>query len=118
MHSNQSTGRFGEQIASDFLQQKGYRILARNWRYKHWEVDIIACRGNRLHFVEVKTRHSLQYGRPEESITREKMQSLRNAAEAYQYQHPQWQYLQFDVLALTLVNNQAKELFLIEDVYF
>nr|NKR04766.1 YraN family protein [Escherichia coli] len=85
---------------------------------RHWEVDIIACRHNRLHFVEVKTRLSLRYGLPEESITREKMQHLRNAAEAYQYFHPQWKYLQFDVLSIMLENQKVKEFFLIEDVYF
>ena len=118
MNKNQLTGQLGENIAAGFLQQKGYTILSRNWRCRHWEVDIIACLNGRLHFIEVKTRHSLQFGAPEESISREKMQHLRNAAEAYQYQHPQWKYLQFDVLAITLVNNHVKEILLIDDVYF
>lgn len=118
MHHQQYTGKFGEGIAAAYLQQQGYTILYRNWRYRHLEVDIIACLHNRLHFIEVKTRCTLQYGHPEESITKEKMQHLRDAAEAYQYRYPQWQYLQFDVLAITLINKQVKEIFLITDVYF
>ena len=46
------------------------------------------------------------------------MTHLKNAAEQYQYQHPEWKYIQFDVIAITLVNGIAKEIFLIEDVYF
>ena len=66
------TGKMGEQLAANYLYEAGYTILHRNWRHRHWEVDIIACRGNRLHFVEVKTRQNLSYGLPEESITKEK----------------------------------------------
>lgn len=118
MHTNKITGNLGESIAVNHLQEQGYQILERNWRHHHWEVDIIASKNHLLHFIEVKTRHSLRFGLPEESITREKMQHLRDAAEEYQYHHPQWEYLQFDVLAITLVNQTAKEIFLIEDVYF
>ena len=93
-------------------------MVERNWRFRHWEVDIIATKGRFLHFIEVKTRKSLRYGRPEESITRDKMSNLKNVAEEYQYQHPQWKYIQFDVLAITLINEEVKEIFMIEDVYF
>ena len=116
--NNQATGQLGESLAGDFLVTKGFRILERNWRYKHWEVDLIAAKNNKLHFIEVKTRNSMRFGKPEESITREKMTHLKNAAEAYQYLHPEWKYIQFDVIAITLVNAIAKEIFLIEDVYF
>jgi len=112
------TGQQGEEIAANYLSDKGYSLLERNWRFKHWEVDIIASKNNKLHFIEVKTRNSMRFGKPEESITREKMNHLKNAAEAYQYQHPEWKYLQFDVIAITLVQGIAKEIYLIEDVYF
>jgi len=108
----------GEEIAAGWLVKNGYRLVERNWRFRHWEVDIIAARDQFLHFVEVKTRRSLRYGRPEESITRDKMTNLKNVAEEYQYQHPEWKYIQFDVLAITLVNDEVKEIFMIEDVYF
>ncbi len=116
--TNQQTGQQGEDIATVFLTNKGYTIIERNWRFKHWEVDIIASKNRKLHFIEVKTRNSMRFGKPEESITREKMTHLKNAAEEYQYRNPEWKYLQFDVIAITLVNGIAKETYLIEDVYF
>jgi Holliday junction resolvase-like predicted endonuclease len=69
----QRKGAKGEEIATDYLIEKGYTILERNWRHHHLEVDIIASKESLLHIIEVKTRHSLRYGRPEESITRDKM---------------------------------------------
>ena len=118
MNGNRTTGNKGEQLAADYLQNKGYTVLHRNWRFKHLEVDIIASKGNRLHFFEIKTRTSNKFGNPEESIGFEKMSHLKDAAEEYQYQHPEWKYIQFDVLAITILYNQQPEYFLIEDVYF
>jgi putative endonuclease len=118
MNYRKDTGNKGENIAAQYLAKQDYTILERNWRFKYWEVDIIAAKQNKLHFVEVKTRSNERYGKPEESIGRDKMNSLKHAAEEYLYLHPEWKYIQFDVLAITLHGNEAKEIFLIEDVYF
>ena len=118
MNNNKATGSKGEEIAAGYLAKNGYTMLARNWRFRRWEVDIIASKNKFLHCIEVKTRYSLRYGRPEESITKDKMKNLKNAAEEYQYQHPEWKYIQFDVIAITLLNEEVKEIFMIEDVYF
>ena len=115
---NQATGKKGERIAASYLIENGYQIQEKNWRHHHLEVDIIASKNERLHIIEVKTRNSLRYGLPEESITKSKMKFLKNAAEAYQYQHKQWLYLQFDVIAITLISDIETEIFFIEDVYF
>ncbi len=115
--NNKVTGNKGEDLAEDYLKKHGYTIMHRNWRFKNWEVDIIASKGKFLHFMEVKTRTTLQYGRPEESISAKKMANLMNAAEEYQYQHPEWKFIQFDVLAITLQYNMPAEFYLIEDVY-
>jgi putative endonuclease len=79
---------------------------------------MIASLNGRLHFIEVKTRTNQKFGYPEESITRDKMKSLKNAAEAYQELHPEWKYIQFDVVAISLNGERIREFFLIEDVYF
>ncbi len=115
---NKGTGNKGEDLAVDYLIKHSYNILHRNWRFRHWEVDIIASKGKFLHFFEVKTRTSDKYGKPEESMSKEKMMNLKNAAEEYQYLYPKWQYLQFNVIAITLPYNREPEFFLIEDVYF
>lgn len=115
---NKTTGNKGEDLAAEYLVNHGYTLLHRNWRFRHWEVDIIASKGKFLHFFEIKTRTSDRYGKPEESMTKEKMMNLKNAAEEYQYLYPQWQYLQFNVIAIMLPHNRPPEFFLIEDVYF
>jgi putative endonuclease len=115
---NKTTGNKGEQLAADYLSTKGYTVIERNWRFRYAEVDIIAEKNNRLHFLEIKTRTSDKFGKPEESMSYKKMKMLKIAAEEYQYKYPQWKYLQFDVLAITIMNGMPTEYFLIEDVYF
>lgn len=115
---NSRTGNRGEDMASLWLQDKGFAIIARNWRHKHLEIDIIASKGNKIHFVEIKTRTSNMYGNPEESISKKKMQYLRRAAEEYMYLHPEWKFLQIDVLAIKMYTGVEPEYFLIEDVFF
>ena len=115
---NKTTGNLGEELAVKYLSQKGYAIIERNWRFRHAEVDIIAEMNGRLHFFEIKTRTTDKYGKPEESMSHKKMKMLKTAAEEYQYKNPQWKYLQFDVLAITIVYGVPREYFLIEDVYF
>ena len=118
MSYNKTTGDKGEDLAVIYLQQLNYTVRDRNWRFGHWEVDIIASKGNKLHFIEIKTRSSDKYGKPEESMSTKKMTNLKNAAEEYQYLHMEWKYVQFDVLAITINGGVAVDYFLIEDVYF
>ncbi len=118
MAKHNDLGKEGEKLAIKWFADHGYEILHCNWRHSHYEVDIIACKGKFLHFFEVKTRTSDRYGKPEESISKEKMMNLKNAAEEYQYIYPEWQYLQFNVIAIMLIYNREPEFFLIEDVYF
>jgi putative endonuclease len=118
MHHNKLTGNKGEEMAAVYLKANGYEILESNWRYGHWEVDIIAAKGKMLYFFEIKTRTSDRFGHPEESISKKKMQNLRNAAEQYQELYPQWKYLQFNVLAITIKFGKPAEYFMLEDVYF
>ena len=118
MTHHKLTGNKGEAIAADYLQEKGYIIIERNWRHKYLEVDIIASNNQKLHFVEVKTRTNTKFGLPEDSIGQTKMNHLKKAAEAYLYQHPEWVKIQFDVIAITLKKEVVVEIFVIEDVFF
>jgi len=115
--SNKDTGFFGENMAANYLIQHGYKILQRNWRYKHLEIDIIASKNGLLHIIEVKTRSSIQFGFPEQFIKSQKMQFLKNAAAHFQYENPQWKYLQFDIISIILNNSKQWELLFIEDVF-
>jgi putative endonuclease len=79
-------------------------------------VDIIAEKGDTLHFIEVKTRRSTKFGNPEESINRQKMKNLKDAAEQYQHKNPGWKWIQFDVLAI-LFKPDAVDYWFNEDIY-
>ena len=101
----------------DWLKLAGYSVLHQNWRYSHYEIDIIAIKENILHFIEVKTRRNHRFGFPEESVSKKKMSHLMQAAEEYMYLHPGWKRIQYDILSIILLNKKEPEYFLIEDVY-
>ncbi len=111
------TGKTGEALGYAYFETNGYAVLEKNWRYSRWEVDIIASRNNVLHFAEIKTRRSKNFGLPEDKVGKKKIQNLVNAAEQYLYLHPEWKRIQFDILSITIQDNKPPEYFLIEDVY-
>ncbi len=86
MINKKEKGNTGEKIACQFLQKNGYIITDRNY-YKKWgELDIIAKKGNELHFFEVKsvvTHVAPQSFRPEENVTSFKVRQLRRIIETY-----------------------------------
>ena len=73
-------GILGENLAKDFLKKRGYRILETNYRCPAGEIDIIARQKDYLVFVEVRTKKSLEFGSPEESITPAKKDRMRATA--------------------------------------
>lgn len=94
-------GDEGEDLAVTYLKEKGYTIVERNYRYGHGEIDIIARHKNYLVFIEVKLRWNLQYGLPEEGITRGKLNQIRKTAEAYLYEKDiRAQDCRFDMIAI------------------
>jgi putative endonuclease len=80
MNSRQSIGRYGEERAAIYLQDRGYEIIERNWRGRGGEIDLIANEKGRLVFIEVKTRNGSGYGHPFEAITTEKIARMRRLA--------------------------------------
>lgn len=74
-------GASGEDLAAEFLLQKGYRILARNMKTRYGEIDILALDRKTTVVVEVKTKTSVIFGTPAEMVTPKKQQTLRNLAE-------------------------------------
>jgi putative endonuclease len=78
--TNNELGRIGEDVATVYLQDMGYEILDRNWRFKRVELDIVARKDSTLIFCEVKTRRSVSHGAPSDAITSTKLQHIRTAA--------------------------------------
>jgi putative endonuclease len=87
MAFRQRTGRWGEEIAANFLKEKGYEIIARNARSMYGELDIVATHEGQVIFVEVKTRSNKKFGFPEESIQWTKTSHLVNSANAFLQEH-------------------------------
>jgi putative endonuclease len=81
------TGILGEKLARDFLKKRGYRIRETNYRCAHGEIDIVAKHGDYLAFIEVRTKTSLEFGSPEESITPRKLERLRATVSHYEQTH-------------------------------
>ena len=81
------TGILGEKLAKDFLKKRGYRILETNYRCPKGEIDIIAKHKDFLVFTEVRTKKSLEFGGPEESITPSKKETMRATAFHYRQTH-------------------------------
>jgi putative endonuclease len=116
MASHNDIGKKGEALAVLWLINNGYEILHQNWRHSHFEVDIIAHKNKVLHFIEVKARRSSQFGHPEESVSKKKIENLMHAAEEFLFQFPEWKRIQYDVLSINIQKSKT-EYFFIEDVY-
>jgi putative endonuclease len=80
-------GRLGERLAARELSQRGYEIVARNWRCQAGEVDIVARHGETWVFVEVRTRRGTAFGTPEESLTVAKQARMIDVAFSYLAEH-------------------------------
>ena len=111
------TGIEGEILGAAYLLTEGFVIKETNWRYKRSEVDVIAKKNNTLHFIEIKTRRSKNFGLPEDLVGKKKIENLIIAAEQYLFIHPEWKRIQFNILSISILHNVPIEYFLIEDVY-
>ena len=117
MTTHITKGQHGETLAAAYLKKCGFEVEHCNWRAGHYEIDIIATKDGMLHFIEVKTRHSLEFGFPEEGVSKKKFKNLKNAATIFLSNRPNVLKIQFDILSILRLPQKAVEYFLIEDVY-
>ncbi|HIE32720.1 MAG TPA: YraN family protein [Thermodesulfobacteriaceae bacterium] len=97
----QALGKEAEALVERYLKLKGYRILARNWRTRLGEIDLIAERGDTLVFIEVKARRKLTHGLPEEAVNPAKQKKLLTLARTYLSSYAgRAKRVRFDVIAL------------------
>jgi putative endonuclease len=87
MKISNPTARLGEEKAVKYLQNKGYKILDRNFRDGYGELDIVTLKDDVLVIVEVKTRSSDKFGLPIESITNKKLNVLKRTIDFYKKTH-------------------------------
>ena len=106
-------GKTGEAKAENFLTEKGYEVIARNYRYKRSEIDLIVKKDNWLVFVEVKMRSSSAFGHPEQSVNKAKRKKVLEGA-AHYLEETNWPgNVRYDIVAIT-----KKETVHFEDAFY
>lgn len=109
-------GQKGEQTAKEYLLQKGYEILATNFRFQRAEIDIIAQHKRTIVFVEVKTRSS-DFSAPEQAVHKPKQRLIQKAADEYLYQNGLKNPVRFDIIAVHFYPSSTK-IYHMEDAFY
>lgn len=109
-------GAKGEDAAMEWLRERGYYIVERNWRIGHYEIDIIAQYFDTIHFVEVKTRSLGSWQSAFDSINEQKRRTLRRGALAYNAIHHHQHNVQFDLIAVTIDSHDNYTIELTENI--
>lgn len=111
-------GKYGEELAADYLKDSGFRIIAMNWTFGKAEVDIIASFDRYIVFVEVKTRSGTDFGLPEDFVSPSKQKRLQWAAEGYIYQHDYKGEVRFDIVSVLFDSTGKYKINHIEDAFW
>jgi|WetSurMetagenome_2_1015567.scaffolds.fasta_scaffold226555_3 putative endonuclease len=117
MTKNKSTGTTGEEIAAQYLENKGYEIIARNWQYMHRELDIVAKKDNILVIVEVKTRAAHSIVTPLEAVTSRKQRLVISATSVFIEKHNINLEVRFDIISI-LYNHNNYQVEHIENAFY
>lgn len=101
MQAKDAVGQYGERVAAQRLEERGLRVIDRNWRCADGELDIVAVDGEVLVFIEVKTRSTEDFGVPAEAVTPAKATRIRGLAQRWlaSHEHP-YSQLRFDVCSV------------------
>ncbi|MDR1919925.1 MAG: YraN family protein [Tannerellaceae bacterium] len=112
------TGKEGEEEARNYLISQGYTIYNTNWRWKHYEIDIVAAKDGELAIVEVKTRTDDPLLSPEEAIDQAKIKRLVSAADVYARRFRIEMPVRFDIITLLKDENGGYEIDHLEDAFY
>ena len=114
--TNKEIGKYGENLAKDFLIKNGFKILETNFHYsKMAEIDLVALKDKKIHFVEVKTRTSNFFGSPLEAVDKRKIASIYQAGLFY-IQKNKYSNFQIDVIGIVLDKNNKADITFLENV--
>jgi putative endonuclease len=117
MAKHNKTGKEGEELAVEYLREHGFDIIECNWRFKHYEIDIIAKKENILSIVEVKSRTGNFFGEPEEGVSKRKERFLADAAHEYICMKDLDVEVRYDIISIIFFNGRH-ELKMIEDAFY
>lgn len=113
-------GQWGEEQVAEKLRREGWAVIARNFRCRMGEIDIVARNGRFLVFVEVKLRKDNRFGSACEAVTPSKQRKLRTAAQFYLMSHPTRLQPRFDVAEVYAPNGvrtEAPDIYYIENAF-
>ena len=102
-------GKLGEEIARKYLEKHDYKIIEQNYRTRYSELDLIAYKDTWLIFIEVRTKIGEQFGSPEETLNKQKIQRLQRAAAAYATTNKHKGQYRIDAVCIVLNKNQNVE---------
>lgn len=109
MYINQEIGKLGENIVAQYLKQKGYVILDRNFEARQGEIDIIALDKDEIVFIEVKTRTSNKFGAPSEAVNKIKQKHMLQTIKYYLYiRNLSEEFVRIDVIEVYIKDNEYK----------
>ena len=113
-------GKFGEMVAENLMINKGYQIVAKNWKNRHLEIDIIAKNKKEIVFVEVKTRSSIICGLPVEQVKDDQKKNLIVSANTYIKKNNIQLIPRFDIVGIAVNPNnmQILDITHIENAFF
>lgn len=118
MSQNKVLGNFGEDLASSYLEENGYKVLERNFSCRAGEIDIIALDGDSVVFIEVKTRTSERFGMPSEAVSFSKQKKLVKTALYYLQCRRLLDYMsRFDVIEIIVDEENNRHINLIRDAF-
>lgn len=118
MGQHNDLGKKGEEIALKFIEKKGCRVLEVNWRYRKSEIDIIAMDGEVLIFIEVKSRSSDYFGRPETFVDQRKQELIVDGAQAYMEEVGHEWEVRFDIISILFHNEVYQSVEHLKDAFF
>ena len=109
MYKKHQIGKFGEDIATQFLIENNYEIVGRNFNCKQGEIDIIAKEQGYLVFIEVKTRSYVFFGNPIEAVNIKKQKNIYEATKYYLYKNKlEDVFIRFDVIEVYIMGDSYK----------
>lgn len=109
MYQKHIIGKFGEDEAAKYIENKGYKILDRNFYCKRGEIDIVALDKEEIVFIEIKSRTNKEYGLPSEAVTKKKIEHILKTAEYYLYIRNLYnEPVRIDVIEIFIQNHEIK----------
>ncbi|MGE8432815.1 YraN family protein [Chryseobacterium joostei] len=100
MADHNDFGKIAEDMAADYLQKNGYKVIARNFRFQKAEIDIIAEKDDLTVIVEVKARSTDAFMLPQEAVTKTKIKSIVTAANHYLEESEKQSKVRFDIISV------------------